>query len=286
MRRTKGFTLVELMVVVGIIGLLAAILVPTLNKVFELTKQTACRGNLSNVGKGLQTYLGGNDYYWPWISNKINSWETNKTGTNRGKDPFEDANDPGERSITALPFLLVRDEQPEGMFICPSTDDVKDPSIFDSNTGQTEDEELEYFWDFGSYKNISYSWQAPIKNIAGNYINGIDSRAKDTIVISDQTPKVNSLEEWENTEWRPDLRGKAVEKHMSANHAGKVINALRVSMNADKSDRPDIGFRKDMIYTASNERNRGSQSATSINVDDHKSLHDTLLIGPVGDSNT
>jgi len=50
MPRFKGFTLVELLVVVAIIALLLAILLPALNKSRELVRSTVCATNLNAMG--------------------------------------------------------------------------------------------------------------------------------------------------------------------------------------------------------------------------------------------
>lgn len=48
--RVAGFTLIELMVVIGLIALLAAILLPSLSRANELGKRTQCAANLHNLG--------------------------------------------------------------------------------------------------------------------------------------------------------------------------------------------------------------------------------------------
>jgi prepilin-type N-terminal cleavage/methylation domain-containing protein len=63
--RRKGFTLVELLVVIGIIALLISVLLPALGKAREQAKATQCLSNLRQLGLGLQLYRGDNKDYYP-----------------------------------------------------------------------------------------------------------------------------------------------------------------------------------------------------------------------------
>jgi len=70
-----GFTLVELLVVIGIIALLVAILVPTLNQAKEQALRTKCAAALHNVAASITIYANDNKGklpqhkgggYWLW----------------------------------------------------------------------------------------------------------------------------------------------------------------------------------------------------------------------------
>lgn len=59
-RATVAFTLVELMVVIGIIALLIAMLMPALSESRQQARQTACLSNLRQIGMAIEMYAGDN----------------------------------------------------------------------------------------------------------------------------------------------------------------------------------------------------------------------------------
>ena len=61
----KGFSLIELLIVMAIIALLMAVLVPGLRMAKEQGRKIACASHLRNFGVALQLYLDGNDNWLP-----------------------------------------------------------------------------------------------------------------------------------------------------------------------------------------------------------------------------
>src|SRR5881409_3102170 len=64
-RASGAFTLVELLVVIGIIAILIAILLPTLARARESAKKTACLSNLRELGNAFRLYAAQNKDVMP-----------------------------------------------------------------------------------------------------------------------------------------------------------------------------------------------------------------------------
>ena len=61
----KGFTLIELMIVVAIIGVLAAVAIPKFANLIKKANEAACKGQLGAVRSAMSIYYGDQEGVWP-----------------------------------------------------------------------------------------------------------------------------------------------------------------------------------------------------------------------------
>jgi prepilin-type N-terminal cleavage/methylation domain-containing protein len=71
MRKRGGFTLIELMIVVAIIGILAAIAIPKFAELIRKSSEGAVKGSLGSFRSALSIYYADNEANWPGDLNAL-----------------------------------------------------------------------------------------------------------------------------------------------------------------------------------------------------------------------
>lgn len=99
--KKQHFTLIELLVVIAIIAILAAMLLPALNKARDTAQAASCKNNLKQISSGVLQYVNTHDDYLTFIYDQV-------TGTRTGHHqilPFLGASNKNLTDPTINPVL-------------------------------------------------------------------------------------------------------------------------------------------------------------------------------------
>ena len=111
--RRRAFTLVELLVVIGIIAVLIAILIPMLNRAVETAHRATCLNNLHSIGLAFQQYTANNDDEYPWCAGGFNGQQPDWVYWQKSRRPVQ-----GKLYGVIAQYLATSDS----IMVCPSDD--------------------------------------------------------------------------------------------------------------------------------------------------------------------
>ena len=271
----RGFTLVELLVVIGIIALLISILLPSLNRARETANKVKCGSNLRQIGQAIQLYCNENRGAYPRTKYSPGAAIVKGTGIT-ANDPFRPSSGtaPSNNDCTADLFLLIRtqDITPE-VFVCPSSNAEKDTY---GNTAGASAQKRSNFTDF--QKNLSYGMANPYPdaNAVKNGYHLTATTGAEFAIAADINPGVGDSYDPQV----PDVTSpvSAMKKANSRNHNGDGENVLYGDGHVEFQLNPFCGVKRDNIYTISGSTDGSKPKGSGIEGGSPKWAGDSVIL--------
>jgi prepilin-type N-terminal cleavage/methylation domain-containing protein len=278
-RSQTGFTLVELLVVIGIIALLISILLPALNAAKERANRVKCASNLRQIGQGMMLYANDNKGQYPRVRYNSAGGAIQAYTKPDVADPFATTG-PNLNDVTAAMFLLVRtaDLNTE-VFVCPSSNQEKDLMAGKQASLRSNFQDLD-----GTGKPISYSIANPYPstNTVGTGYKWNNGQVADFAIAADR----NEVVKQRNAATNPDTATSQNNKDMnSKNHEGEGQNVMYNDGHVEWQTTPFCGANRDHIYLAGTLPANGTGAQTFKAGPEPQTSLDTVLL-PAYDANS
>jgi len=240
---TKGFTLVELLVGAGVMGILLVIFIPYLTKIREDDRRVRCAANMNEIWNAMKHYADSNNHDLPRVRYDAEHRPdgfTAFTGAD-ATDPFVTGTTVQPNDVTASLWLLVRNGLSPRKFICPSSDESRDTLLDVSGVLVAPHGRA----NFRSGENLSYSYATPFGS-APYYRLNTDLLEAKFVILADKNPGISPTSDVTVPLLSPV---EVLARANSHNHQQAGQNVLYAYGEVVFVDNPYVGIEDDNIYT-------------------------------------
>ncbi|HET6429696.1 MAG TPA: type II secretion system protein [Phycisphaerae bacterium] len=253
MKNRRAFTLVELLMVIGIIALLVTITAPMLGRAIFTARRATCAAQINGALKGMAQYATANDGRFPSCGYGWKTTRFDEIGANITVEDTDPANCTTTHSNSRNLFLALRTRYVDpALMTCPAVRDAEGPNLVDSSNRLLYDFDVNVGGQYVEKCNYSFHLQFASREGGAKGWPLVQTSRTEMAVLADKNPYVTYPGGAVNGGFRAKTIGVGADLN-SPNHRYHGVNEGQnvgyIDGHAEWKTSPHVGPSADNIYT-------------------------------------